>query len=161
MPVVAEDFKDIMSRVAATVTVVTARSESGPIGLTVSAFVSVSVDPPIVLVCLDKATNSLQAMLDAEGFTVNVMPEGTEDVAMLFATVGSDRFSETAWSEAATPQAGPVLDVALAHLECNVVDRGEVGDHWVIYGEVSSAVISDRTVAPLVWFDRHFVRVST
>jgi len=159
MSVSAEEFKDVMSRFAATVTVVTAKSDAGPIGLTVSAFVSVSADPPIVLVCLDKATNSLQAMLNAEGFTVNVMPEGTEDVAMMFATVGTDRFVETAWSEAATLAAGPVLDVALAHLECDVIDRVEVGDHWVIYGEVAAAVVSDRAVTPLVWFDRHFVRV--
>lgn len=161
MSVSAEDFKDVMSRVAATVTVVTVKSEAGPIGLTVSAFVSVSADPPIVLVCLDKATNSLEAMLDVQGFTVNIMPEGTEDIAMLFATVGRDRFAETAWSEAVMSTAGPVLDLALAHLECEVVDRVEIGDHWVIYGEVAVAVVSDRALAPLVWFDRRFVRVDT
>lgn len=161
MSVSAEDFKDVMSRIAATVTVVTAKSDANLIGLTVSAFVSVSADPPIVLVCLDKATNSLDPMLDVQGFTVNIMPEGTEDTAMLFATVGRDRFAETAWSEAATSTAGPVLDLALAHLECEVVDRVEIGDHWVIYGEVAAAVVSDRAVAPLVWFDRHFVRVDT
>ena len=92
MSVSANDFKDVMAQVATTVTVVTAESSDGPIGLTVSAFTSVSVDPPIVLVCIDKVVGTIEAMLEAPGFTVNMMPEDSEDEAMLFATHGADRF---------------------------------------------------------------------
>jgi flavin reductase (DIM6/NTAB) family NADH-FMN oxidoreductase RutF len=159
MSVSAEDFKNVMSQVAATVTVVTAKSDDGPIGLTVSAFMSVSADPAIVLVCVDKATGSLQPMLDADGFTVNVMPEGTEDEAMRFATHGTDKFGSSGWSDAATPGAGPVLDSALACLECETINRAEVGDHWVIYGEVMATDIADPDTAPLVWLGRAFVKV--
>jgi flavin reductase (DIM6/NTAB) family NADH-FMN oxidoreductase RutF len=159
MTVSAEEFKNVMSRVAATVTVVTAPGDEGPVGLTVSAFMSVSADPAIVLVCVDKSISSLQPMLDAEGFTVNVMPEGTEDEAMRFATHGADKFGPSDWSDPATPGAGPVLANALARLECVTIDRAEMGDHWVIYGEVHATDIADPDTAPLVWLDRGFVRV--
>ncbi len=159
MSVSADDFKNLMSRFATTVTVVTVTGEDGPIGLTVTAFMSVSADPAIVLVCVDKATASLQPMLDADGFTVNVMPEGSEDEAMRFATHDADKFTGSEWSEPATPTAGPVLRSALAHLECITIDRTEVGDHWVIYGEVMASAVTDPAVAPLVWLDRRFVRV--
>lgn len=156
----ADEFKNVMSRVAATVTIVTAPGDDGPVGLTVSAFMSVSVDPAIVLVCVDKSTASLQAMLDAEGFTVNVMPEGAEDEAMLFATHGADKFGASKWRDAATSAAGPVLESVLAHLECVTVERHEVGDHWVIYGEVEATNMADPDVTPLIWLDRGFVAVA-
>jgi 3-hydroxy-9,10-secoandrosta-1,3,5(10)-triene-9,17-dione monooxygenase reductase component len=159
MSVSAEDFKNLMSRFATTVTVVTATGEDGPIGLTVTAFMSVSADPAIVLVCVDKATTSLQPMLDADGFTVNVMPEGAEDEVMRFATHDADKFTGSEWSEPTTPAAGPVLTSALAHLECVTVECTEVGDHWVIYGEVMASAVTDTAVAPLVWLDRGFVKI--
>lgn len=161
MSVSAEDFKHLMARFATTVTVVTATGKDGPIGLTVTAFMSVSADPAIVLVCVDKATSSLQPMLDADGFTVNVMQEGTEEEAIRFATHDVDKFVGSELFEPTTPAAGPVLGSALAHLECTTIDRTEVGDHWVIYGEVIVSVVTDQAVTPLVWFDRGFVKVET
>lgn len=159
MTVSAQEFKNVMSRVAATVTIVTASGAEGPVGLTVSAFMSVSADPAIVLVCIDKSTSSLKPMLDAQGFTVNVMPVGTEDEAMLFAAHGTDKFGDSDWSEPETPGAGPVLANALARLECVTIDRNEMGDHWVIYGEVNAADVADSGIAPLVWLGRGFVKL--
>ena len=159
MTVTADEFKNVMSTVAATVTVVTARGEEAPIGLTVSAFMSVSADPPIVLVCVDKSTASLDGMLAAEGFTVNIMPESAGDEAMLFATHGADKFGESQWSDAAVPHAGPVLASATGHLECEAVDRHEVGDHWVIYGQVEAVATAEAAEAPLVWHNRSFARL--
>ncbi len=156
----AEEFKGALSRVAATVTIVTAPGDQGPVGLTVSAFMSVSADPAIVLVCIDKATASLQPMLDADGFTVNVMPEGTEDDAMRFATHGADKFGISNWSAPATPGAGPVLSSALESLECVTINRTEMGDHWVIYGEVDAITVADPEATPLVWRGRGFVKVT-
>jgi flavin reductase (DIM6/NTAB) family NADH-FMN oxidoreductase RutF len=155
----ADQFKDVMARVAATVTIVTAYGDDGPAGLTATAFMSVSADPAIVLVCIDKSTSSLQPMLDASGFTVNLMPEGTEDEAMLFARHGADKFGESEWSESGTNDAGPLLTGAYGHLECTTIDRTEMGDHWVIYGEVNATAITEPTPAPLVWLGRGFVKV--
>jgi flavin reductase (DIM6/NTAB) family NADH-FMN oxidoreductase RutF len=159
MSIPAEQFKNVMARVAATVTVVTASGDGAPVGLTATAFMSVSADPPIVLVCIDKSTASLQPMLDASGFTVNLMPEGAEDEAMLFARHGADKFGESEWSESVTKEAGPVLTDAYAHLECATIDRAEMGDHWVIYGEVNATATADSVASPLVWLGRGFVKV--
>lgn len=159
MSVPADQFKNVMSRVAATVTIVTASTEGGPFGLTATAFMSVSADPAIVLVCVDKATGSLQPMLAATGFTVNLMPQGTEDEVMLFATHDADKFGNTQWSEPECPSAGPALDNAYARLECTTIDRTEMGDHWVIYGEVNAAEVTSPASLPLVWLGRGFVEV--
>ncbi len=160
MSVSPDELKSVMATVAATVTIVTVRSDEGLIGLTVSAFLSVSADPAIILVCIDKATASLQAVLDAEGFTVNIMPEGAEDEAMLFATHGADKFGASEWTEPETRNAGPVLTSSLARLECITIDRTEVGDHWVLYGSVMLADIAMPDVGPLVWWGRGFAGLS-
>ncbi|MGI9584234.1 MAG: flavin reductase family protein [Acidimicrobiia bacterium] len=154
-----EEFKNTMARVAATVTVVTTQTPSGPVGLTVSAFTSVSADPQIVLVCIDKRVGSLQAMLDGDGYTVNLLPEGTDEEAMVFATHGVDRFSAVSWRAPDTPSAGPVLDIAFGHFECQTVGRIEMGDHWVIFGKVLAGGRDQSDVPPLVWLGRGFVKV--
>ena len=161
MTVTADEFKNVMSRVASTVTVVTAAGEDDPVGLTATAFMSVSAEPAIVLVCIDKSTASLQPMLDANGFTVNLMPEGTEDEAMLFATHGADKFGGSEWSEPEIVDAGPVLSSAYARLECRTINRTEMGDHWVIYGEVNAAAVTDPESVPLVWLGRGFAELVT
>jgi len=152
-------FKDLMANVAATVTVVTAPSDDGPVGITVSAFTSVSADPPIVLICIDKVAGSLAQFLSAPGFTVNFMPEGTEDTAMVFATRGADKFGAVVWSEPQDASAGPVLAEAFQVLECETVERTEIGDHWVIYGQV----VAERgdAAVPLVYFNRDFAKLES
>lgn len=157
MPVSAEEFKEVASRVASTVTVVTANGRDGLVGLTMTAFMAISADPAIVLVSVEKGTTSLQPMLDAEGFTVNVMPQGAEVETMHFSARGVDRFGLSTWSDADNPVAGPVLESAMAHLECSTIDRTEVGDHWVIYGEVLETQMSRDDLIPLVWCGRSFV----
>lgn len=158
MSIDPERFKDLMANVAATVTVVTAQADEGPVGLTVSAFTSVSADPPIVLICIDKVAGSLEPMLAAEGFTVNFMPEGTEDTAMVFAMRGADKFGSVEWSDPEIPVAGPLLEEAFQAFECETVERSEMGDHWVIYGRV----VAERGDAgvPLIYLNRDFARIA-
>ena len=149
-------FKDMMSAVAQTVTVVTTNHGDEPIGLTVSAFVSVSASPPIVLVCIDKAVSSLDAFEDAAGYTVNFLPDDAADVAMVFATHGLDRFALVATHPAPGGVGGPVLDIAYGHFECRLVHRLEMGDHWVFFGEVIGGGRDDEDIDPLVWLKRSF-----
>jgi flavin reductase (DIM6/NTAB) family NADH-FMN oxidoreductase RutF len=153
-------FKDLMSAVASTVTVVTAYAEGEPIGITVTAFNSVSVDPPIVLVCFDKAAASLDAFLTADGFTVNFLPSTASTVATLFATKDSDRFDAVAWSEPSVGAAGPVLDVAFGAFECETIERLEMGDHWVIFARVGAGGRSDKATLPLVYHLRAYASVT-
>ncbi len=154
-----DTFKDMMAGVAATVTVVTAFGDDDPIGLTVSAFTSVSVDPPIVLWCIDKISASLDAMLAADGFTVNFLDDESSDVAMTFATKGADKFDSTGWSPPTIAGAGPVLDVVYGSFECLTLDRLEMGDHWVIFGRVEAGGRTDATRAPLLYLERDFAKV--
>lgn len=152
-----ELFKQVMSHVASTVTVVTAQTPTGPVGLTVSAFTSVSADPPIVLVCIDKAVGSLDPLLAADGFTVNIMPQGAADTAMVFATKGADRFGTVQWNDSESGAAGPILDDAFEVFECETIERTEMGDHWVIYGQVIHGRASDGI--PLVYLNRRFLEL--
>lgn len=159
MVIDGDNFKDLMSRVASTVTIVTAPADEGPVGITVSAFVSVSVDPPIVLVCIDKRAGSLDAFLQASGYTVNFMPAGSGDDAMVFATPGADKFGSVGNRPPSDGVGGPVVESAFGHFECRTVQRTEVGDHWVIYGEVVAFDRAAGEALPLVWHDRGFVHI--
>jgi len=155
-----DEFKDMMSAVAASVTVVTATVEGEPIGITVSAFTSVSVDPPIVLVCIDKVAASLDAYLAADGFTVNFLPASASRESTLFATKGSDRFDAVAWREPSIDSAGPVLDIAYGTFECETVERLEMGDHWVLFGRVDAGGRTDEDASPLLYYARAYACVA-
>lgn len=150
-------FKAVMQNVAASVTVVTAYGPDEPVGITVSAFTAVSADPPIILVCIDKAAASLGTLLDAPGFTVNFLPQGSADTAMIFATRDGDKFGSVEWDRPEVEGSGPVLDEAFEVFECTTVERHEIGDHWVIYGQVVEAVV--RPGVPLVYLNRAFVEL--
>jgi 3-hydroxy-9,10-secoandrosta-1,3,5(10)-triene-9,17-dione monooxygenase reductase component len=151
-------FTDMMASLAASVTIVTVDGADGPSGLTVSAFTSVSADPPIVLACIDSRAATLGVLHTAEGFTVNFLPRGAEDIAMLFATRDSDRFGTTEWHS--VDVGGPVLEDAYGHFVCRTIERLEMGDHWVIFGEVVSADRDEEPVEPLVYHDRRFVEIA-
>jgi flavin reductase (DIM6/NTAB) family NADH-FMN oxidoreductase RutF len=155
-----DDFKDMMSAVAASVTVVTAYADREPIGITVSAFTSVSVEPPIVLVCIDKVAASLPAYLTADGFTVNFLPTTASQESTLFATKGSERFDAVSWSEPSVSVAGPVLDSAFGSFECETVERLEMGDHWVIFGRVDAGGRTDGLASPLLYYSRGYASVA-
>jgi flavin reductase (DIM6/NTAB) family NADH-FMN oxidoreductase RutF len=157
----SDTFKDMMSSVAATVTIVTAPGDDGPVGITVTAFMSVSVVPPIVLVCIDKGSGTLPSYLNAPGFTVNFMPEGMGDDAMVFATRGVDKFGTVPHVEPELGIGGPVIASAFGHFECRTVERTEMGDHWVLYGEVAGSDRSDTASNPLVWLNRGFASVTS
>jgi flavin reductase (DIM6/NTAB) family NADH-FMN oxidoreductase RutF len=154
------EFKDMMAAVAASVTVVTATVDGEPIGITVSAFTSVSVDPPIVLACIDKVAASLDAYLAVDGFTVNFLPATATREATMFATKGSERFDAVPWKSPSVSVAGPVLDVAFGSFECTTVERLEMGDHWVIFGRVDAGGRKDELASPLLYYSRAYACVA-
>ena len=109
----ARDFRDVLGAFPTGVTVVTARGASGPAGLTTNAFSSLSLDPPLVLVCFDNASRTLPVVQEAGRFAVNVLRAGQEELASVFASkrVQAEKFDAACHSE----QGGvPVLDDALA-----------------------------------------------
>jgi flavin reductase (DIM6/NTAB) family NADH-FMN oxidoreductase RutF len=131
----------VLARFPAGVAVVTAIApDGGPRGLTVTAFCSVSLRPPMVLVCVDHSSNTLPAIEHSGGFTVNILAGGREELARLFASKREDKFAAVSWRPPKLPQAGAVLheDVA-AFLVCTVANSIGAGDHWVFIGEVVEA----------------------
>ncbi len=152
-------FLDIMSNFAASVTVVTSRHHGRDHGLTVSAFTSVSLDPPLVLVCIDHRSHSMDAMRGAGGFTVNMLREGTGEVAMRFASKEEDKFGDLAVREPEYGEAGLGLpEHAYAVLECRTVESVDAGDHLIFIGHVETAQRVDPG-APLMYWRRRFAEI--
>lgn len=155
---VAETLREIMSNCAASVTVVTCQAGGRDHGLTVSAFTSVSMQPPLVLVCIGGEAGGGEMLRRAGGFTVNLLRLGAVPVARRFSSPEEDRFAGLTLQPPSVPGAGPILpDQACAYLECRIVDSLEAGDHIIFIGQVEKA---DRLSAdpPLVYWRRSYAR---
>ncbi|WP_299729467.1 flavin reductase family protein [uncultured Tateyamaria sp.] len=117
------------------VTVVTARQVDGtPVGFTANSFSSVSLDPPLLLVCPGKFLSSYQTFATCTHFAVSVLAEGQEDIASVFARSKSDRFAETAHHD--DLHGVPVIDGAIAQFSCTTHQVVEAGDHCVLLGRI-------------------------
>ncbi|QYJ15055.1 Flavin reductase (NADH) [Rubrobacter xylanophilus DSM 9941] len=157
--VTPERFQGIMSRFPAGVTVVTAYGEGGePRGLTVSAFCSVSLSPPLVLVCVDRDSETLPAILSSGGYTVNFLAADHADLALRFASKGPDKFEGLEYgAPAGCPEAGPVLEgCSSAYVACRLWREVEAGDHLVLVGLVREGASAGDGVTPLVYGERRF-----
>ena len=153
-------FRNVMSNFAASVTVVTSYAAGRHHGLTVSAFTSVSLDPPLILICIDHASHSIDALRLGGGFTVNMLREGTAEVAKKFASKDPDKFAGLAVREPAYRAAGLLLPAeSYAALECSTVKFLEAGDHTVFIGHVENAIFY-RPAKPLLYWQRDFRRIT-
>lgn len=145
------EFRRVMGHLSTGVTVVAARNpKSGsPCGLTATAVTSVSLEPPLVLVCIDKAATSHDPVLAAGTFSVNVLSQGQERIARRFAEWdSSEKFDGIAYREEVS--GAPLLDDALAWLDCRVWATYEGGDHTIVVGEVLRA--DAREGEPLLYY---------
>lgn len=125
------------------VTVVTAREKGGiPRGFTANSFTSVSLDPPILLICVDKAAESFEVFTGSPGFAVNILAEEQIETSGLFASKRPDKFDITGWSESSVGY--PLLDGCCAWFECRRKQVIDAGDHVIILGEVSSYDYNDK-----------------
>jgi flavin reductase (DIM6/NTAB) family NADH-FMN oxidoreductase RutF len=145
-------FRDLMSAVCAPVTVVTTAVEGLPYGTTVSAFASLSLDPPLVSVALDRGSSLLAPIRTAGRFGVNILGHSQDDLAIVFSRRDVDRFGAVDWyGDAGLPR----LSDAPSWMECDLHQTVEAGDHLLLFGLVRSA--SSRVdVAPLVYANRTF-----
>jgi flavin reductase (DIM6/NTAB) family NADH-FMN oxidoreductase RutF len=153
-------FREIMASFPSGVVVLTALGEDGrPHGLTVSAFSPVSLDPPLVLVCVDRTSNTLPAIRASGFYTINVLQAGRQELARLMATKSPDKFEALEWSPAPVAGAGPVLAREAAAFACCEIERElEAGDHLIFVGRVlAGGVFEGRT--PLVYHRRAFLEL--
>ncbi len=146
-----QDFKDLMTGVCAPVTVVTTADDDGPHGATVSSFAALSLQPPLVTVGLDRRSALLARILSSGRFAVNVLASSDDELALLFATRGEDRFGQVFWS---LSRGLPRLDSAAGWAVCDVQQVVEGGDHLLLVGLVTHAESSH--LSPLVYGHRTF-----
>lgn len=150
-------LRDALGCFATGVTVVTCLDSAGaPVGLTANSFTSVSLDPPLLLVCIGKTAASAAAMLGASHFAVNVLQTGQQPASIRFATRHEDRFGPNDWS--AGEYGAPVLDQSLGVFECAVHAVHDAGDHHLLVGRVVKAKF-DGGLDPLLYFRGSYRRL--
>lgn len=132
------DLRSVMASFPTGVTVVAVRDGGGElVGLTVNSFTSVSLEPPLVLVCIDHASSSHDPIVSAGGFTVSVLAASQADVAQRFAVRPSEgRFDEFAWK--AAPSGHPVIQGAAAWLDCRIQEVLSAGDHSILLARTTA-----------------------
>jgi flavin reductase (DIM6/NTAB) family NADH-FMN oxidoreductase RutF len=153
----ARTLRDALGCFATGVTVVTCLTEGGtPAGLTVNSFTSVSLEPPLLLVCLAKSAASAGPLVAASHFAVNVLQTGQQPASIRFSTRDEDRFGTTPWS---CGEAGaPILKDSLGVFECQRRAVHDGGDHHILVGEVVKASF-DAGVDPLLYFRGRYRRL--
>jgi flavin reductase (DIM6/NTAB) family NADH-FMN oxidoreductase RutF len=154
-----EEFIAAMSAFPTGITVVTTLAKDGtPYGLTCNAFMSVSAEPPLVLVSLDANSNTLPVLRSTRHFVVNFLAAGREQLALLFATKHPTKFASLA-IEPRGRRGLPVLHHdSIAHVVCEVVDEIEAGDHVLFLGRVYEARPPDDDAVPLLYYRRTYDR---
>lgn len=145
----ATTFRRISSYWATGVAVVTTLDAEGRYyGLTMSGLTSLSLDPPLFLICVDKRSDTLKPIQQSQAFCINILTMAQQELAQRFATKGLQKFSGIP----STPgQTGvPLIEGALASLECRVREEIEGGDHVVFFGELAQARLGNG--APLLFY---------
>ena len=144
-------FKAAMADMPAPVSIITCRDLDGkPIGSTVSALLSLSIDPPMILACFDVSSNTLKELFPGANFMIHILAEGQEKLAYEMAAKNLDKFSDVNWNVGA--QNLPKISGCTAEIHCTVGQRILDGDHVIVTGNVQSVNRND--ALPLVYHRR-------
>jgi flavin reductase (DIM6/NTAB) family NADH-FMN oxidoreductase RutF len=150
MSVDDRSFRRALGSFATGVTIVTtADANGGPVGVTVSSFSSVSLDPPLVMFCLGEKTSSLKAFKEWGHFAVNILGEKQRELSIIFSNKKGDKFAEIDYAKNA--HGCPVIAGCLANLECRTEKIVEAGDHLIFIGRVEKITFSPGG-QPLLYF---------
>jgi flavin reductase (DIM6/NTAB) family NADH-FMN oxidoreductase RutF len=152
-PLTAPEFRKALGQFATGLTVVTAEREPGLVhGMTANSFTSVSLDPLLILVCVDQRAKMLSLLHKKKRFGISVLKQGQEAISEYFAKGEQSAEAEQRLSIRYrwTPGSVPVLEGTLLHLTCNVIASHVAGDHTIFVGEVEDAAIHDGE--PLLYF---------
>ena len=148
MPVDDATFKLAMSHFVSGVTIVTTEHEGRQFGMTVASFASLSLHPPLVLICIEKAVKTHDAILSARRFGVSILAADQADISSRFASKREDKFDGVEVRRG--PEGLPLIAGALTAIECRVYAQLPGGDHTIFVGEVTD--VQTREGRPLVYF---------
>lgn len=147
-PLEEAELRTVLGHFASGVTVVTGVSGGAPVGFSLQAFFSLSLEPPMVAIAPSRTSTSWPSIRASGAFCANVLAADQEALCRDFARSGRDRFAGVGWT--AAPSGSPRLDGVLAWVDCRIGAVHEAGDHWLVQGEVVAA--GTRPGEPLVFY---------
>jgi flavin reductase (DIM6/NTAB) family NADH-FMN oxidoreductase RutF len=144
------EFRNTLSHFGSGVVIVTGMLSGVPAGFSAQSFSSLSLDPPLVLLCPARTSTSWPKLRQSGRFCVNILAEDQRSVCDVFAKTGIDKFTALTWRKGIT--GSPVLDGVLAYIDCDLYAEHDGGDHTIVVGKVVDIAILDRTRGPLIFF---------
>lgn len=149
-------FRAVLGRFATGVTIVTATDAQGvDHGMTVSAFSSLSLEPPLVLICIEHSASMHALLMETSHFAINILSDAQEKTARRFAETGAQRFTGVGFTRG--DRNLPILNDVLAYVECRRIAVHEGGDHSIIVGETETAIVRDGK--PLLYYRGGFAQL--
>jgi len=149
VPIEKSELRRAMGHFATGVTVITTRNEQGqPFGLTANAVSSLSLNPPLILICVDKGADTYPYFARSGVFAVNILSEPQEAVSRRFATTGIEKFEGMGYHK--NQMGCAILDDTVGHLDCRIVNSFDAGDHTIYVGEVDAVELTEDP--PLLFF---------
>ncbi|MBI4529855.1 MAG: flavin reductase family protein [Deltaproteobacteria bacterium] len=158
MPMNPMELRRVMGHFATGVAIITTRDkEATPYGLTANALTSLSLNPPLVLICVDKNVQCYPCFEESRIFAINFLSEGQAEISRRFATKGIEKFSGIAWRLSDNGLA--IIEGTMGYIECRLIQTIEGGDHTIYIGEGISAAASGER--PLIFFKGNYHRLSS
>lgn len=157
-PIDQRMFRDVLGHFPTGVTVVTAMTPTGPVGMTLQSFMSLSLDPPLVLLAADRNSTTWPKVSDERKLVINILAEHQGEIARQFSRSGTDKFAGVELQTSVAVQ-HPVLVGALAWFDCEIIDIHEGGDHVIAICQVTDFAVADSqaiSVNPLIFHRSRF-----
>lgn len=157
----SKEFRQILGHFPTGVTVITATKSDGvPVGFSVGSFASVSLEPPLVMFCAGKSSQSWPDIEAAGHFCVNVLSDQQSELSNIFASKDADKFSGIEWGTQKT--GAPVLNDVLCWIDCEIQTTHEAGDHWIVVGQVLALGLNKKTSeasGPLIFYQGKYSNI--
>lgn len=156
-PITEQNFRDTLSYYPTGVSAVCAVWNNAPVGMTIGSFFSISLDPPLVGLCVRQGSSTWPKIAEAGVFAVNVLANDQRVISDALAAPGDDKFTDIAWRSGVT--GSPLVDGSLAHVECVIDQSLPVGDHWIVVGRVVNLDThpeAEHKVEPMLFYRRTY-----
>ncbi|MFH8533492.1 flavin reductase family protein [Streptomyces tendae] len=152
-------FRSVLAHFPSGITAITSLDAAGePVGMAVSSFTSVSLDPPLVAFLPGKTSSTFPVIAERGTFCVNVLAAGQERICRALSVSGGDKFADVAWRPG--PHGDPVIDDVVAWIGCTIEAMHDAGDHHIVVGRVDD-LEADTAASPLLFFRSHYDQLAS